>query len=200
MSIAPSRARYNSLGYRQIRVYGLVHPAVVATIADEAKRRGMRLSVHIPGGLSVMDVVRLGFNEIQHVNSFRDFFLADSLRVRLQEGERLDPAAVLARVRALDVDGPEAIRLIEFLRYHGTVIDGTLDPRPPAVGLAGDPRLPVPAHAELPRGGGADRKRSRMRRRPTHRPTGWRAPSGIPPAERRPSALSAGIPGLRSCT
>ena len=124
-------ARYDSLGYRQIKVYGLVHPIVVATIADEAKKRGMRLSGHGSVGLSVTDVVRLGFNEIQHLNILMSNFFPDSLLVvQLKAragGERPDPAGRLSLFRAVDVDGPEATRLIEFLRDHGTVIDGTLN-------------------------------------------------------------------------
>ena len=43
-------ARYDSLGYRQIKVYNLVHPDLIPTIAAEAHARGMRLSGHIPRG------------------------------------------------------------------------------------------------------------------------------------------------------
>jgi hypothetical protein len=114
-----------------VKVYGLVHPLVVATIADEAKKRGMRLSGHVSVGLSVTDAVRLGFNEIQHLNILMNNFFPDSLFVvQLKAragGERLDPAGRMSLLRALDVDGPEATRLIEFLRDHGTVIVGTLN-------------------------------------------------------------------------
>ena len=120
-------ARYDSLGYRQIKIYGLVPPDVVATIAEEAKRLGMRLSGHVPRGLSVEDAVRLGFDEIQHLGFLRRFLLPDSLVARLEAGERLDPAGRLAAARAMDVDGPKVTRLIEFLGDHGTVIDGTLN-------------------------------------------------------------------------
>ena len=125
-------ARYDSLGYRQIKVYGLVHPIVVATIAEEATKRGMRLSGHVPVGLSVTDVVRLGFNELQHLNILMlNLFRPDSmLVVQLKAragGERPSPAGRLSRLRAMDIDGPEATRLIEFLRDYGTVIDGTLN-------------------------------------------------------------------------
>jgi imidazolonepropionase-like amidohydrolase len=125
-------ARYDSLGYRQIKVYGLVHPVLVATIAVEAKKRGMRLSGHVPVGLSVTDVVRLGFDELQHLNIlmsnlFRpDSMLVVGLKARAG-GERPDPGGRLSLLRAMDVDGPEATRLIGFLRDHRTVIDGTLN-------------------------------------------------------------------------
>lgn len=59
-------ARYDSLGYRQIKLYNLVHPDLVPAIADEAHRRGMRLSGHVVRGLSVPAAVRIGYDEIQH--------------------------------------------------------------------------------------------------------------------------------------
>jgi imidazolonepropionase-like amidohydrolase len=140
-------ARYDSLGYRQIKVYGLVHPVLVATIAVEAKKRGMRLSGHVPVGLSVTDVVRLGFDELQHLNLLMSNFFPDSLLVvQLKAragGERPDPAGRLSLLRAVDVDGPEATRLIEFLRDHGTVIDGTLNLREDRGSLLADGRDPV---------------------------------------------------------
>jgi imidazolonepropionase-like amidohydrolase len=125
-------ARYDSLGYLQIKIYNLVPPDIVAAIAEEAKGRGMRLSGHLRArGLSVEDMVRLGFDEIQHVSLLRRFILPDSLRARLEAGELLDPAArsaaQLALVNGIDMDGPEATRLIELLRDHGTVIDGTFN-------------------------------------------------------------------------
>ncbi|HXV17656.1 MAG TPA: hypothetical protein VD758_12800, partial [Gemmatimonadaceae bacterium] len=52
-------ARYDSLGYKQIKVYNVVHPDLIPTIAAEAHKRGMRLSGHIPRGLSVPAAVQL---------------------------------------------------------------------------------------------------------------------------------------------
>lgn len=115
-------ARYDSLGYRQIKVYGLVHPVVVAAIAEEAEKRGMHLSGHVPVGLSLTDVVRLGFDEIQHVNQLLRYFMPDSMYVKWLKGENLRPLP-----DGVDMDGPEATRLIEFLREHGTVVDGTFN-------------------------------------------------------------------------
>ncbi len=59
-------ARYDSLGYKQIKLYNLVQQDLVPAIAAEAHRRGMRLSGHVPRGLSTQAAVRLGFDEINH--------------------------------------------------------------------------------------------------------------------------------------
>jgi hypothetical protein len=36
-------AKYDSMGYKQIKVYNVVHPDLIPTIAEEAHKRGMRL-------------------------------------------------------------------------------------------------------------------------------------------------------------
>jgi imidazolonepropionase-like amidohydrolase len=117
-------ARYDSLGYRQIKLYNLVHPDLVPTIAEEAHRRGMRLSGHIPRGLTVEAAVRLGFDEIQHAAFFFSTYHQDSLyypRMRAYS----DVAAVVAPT--FNPDAPEVTALIAFLRERGTVVDGTFN-------------------------------------------------------------------------
>jgi imidazolonepropionase-like amidohydrolase len=115
-------ARYDSLGYRQIKLYNLVHPDLVPAIAEETHRRGMRLSGHVPRGLSVAAVIRLGFDEINHAAFLFSSFFPDSLFV-----PRMRPySAVAADVApGFDVDGPAMTALIETLRASGTVVDGT---------------------------------------------------------------------------
>ena len=115
-------ARYDSLGYRQIKVYNLVHPDLIPTIAAEAHARGMRLSGHIPRGLSVPDAVQLGFDEVNHAAFLFSTFFQDSLYVPAMRAYSAVATAVAANV---DVDGPEMTRLIDLLKRRGTVVDGT---------------------------------------------------------------------------
>jgi hypothetical protein len=75
-------ARYDSLRYRQIKLYDLVRPDLVGVIASEARRRGMRVSGHAPRGLRVPDVVRLGFHEITHADHLFTALLPDSMHFR----------------------------------------------------------------------------------------------------------------------
>jgi hypothetical protein len=114
--------RYHGLGYRQIKLYNLVHPDLVPGIAREAKARGMRLSGHVPRGLSVPAAVRLGFDEINHAAFLFSSFFPDSLYVP----EMRPYSGVAAAVApTFDVDAPEVTEMIEVLRNHGTVVDGT---------------------------------------------------------------------------
>ena len=74
-------ARYDSAGYKQIKLYNLVQQDLVPAIAAEAHKRGMRLSGHIPRGLSVPAAVLLGYDEIQHAAFLFSTFFQDSLYV-----------------------------------------------------------------------------------------------------------------------
>jgi imidazolonepropionase-like amidohydrolase len=115
-------ARYDSLGYKQIKVYNVVHPDLIPTIAAEAHKRGMRLSGHIPRGLSVPAAVLLGFDEVNHAAFLFSTFYQDSLYVPRM---RAYSAVATAVAPNIDVDGAPMTALITFLAQHHTVIDGT---------------------------------------------------------------------------
>ncbi|MEZ4455733.1 MAG: hypothetical protein R2882_04150 [Gemmatimonadales bacterium] len=117
-------ARYDSLGYRQIKLYNLVHPDLVPVIAAEAKRRGLKLSGHIPRGMSVRAAVTLGYDEIQHAAFLFSDFYPDSLYL---PSMRAYSAVATAVAPHIDVDGKPMTELIEFLARHRTVIDGTFN-------------------------------------------------------------------------
>ncbi|HVT58240.1 MAG TPA: amidohydrolase family protein [Thermoanaerobaculia bacterium] len=60
--------RYAQLGYVQIKLYSSLDPKLVPPIVARAHQLGLRVSGHIPNGLTAEQAVREGFNEIQHVN------------------------------------------------------------------------------------------------------------------------------------
>lgn len=115
-------ARYDSLGYKQIKIYNLVHPDLVPTIAAEAHKRGMRLSGHVARGLSVGAAVQLGYDEINHAAFLFSTFYQDSLYVPRMRAYSLVAQTVAPNV---DPDGAPMTQLIETLKQHHTVIDGT---------------------------------------------------------------------------
>jgi imidazolonepropionase-like amidohydrolase len=117
-------ARYDSLGYRQIKLYNLVHPDLLPAIADEAQRRGMRLSGHVLRGLSIEAAVRLGYDEINHAAFLFSDFFPDSLFLPEMRPYSGVAAAVAPE---FDVDGPEMGALIDFLARHDVVMDGTFN-------------------------------------------------------------------------
>jgi imidazolonepropionase-like amidohydrolase len=117
-------ARYAALGYRQIKLYNLVHPDLVPTIAEEARRHGLRLSGHIPRGLTVPAALRLGLDEINHAAFLFSTLHQDSLYTPMMR-----PYSAVAALVAphTDVHGPEMSALITELIQQRTVIDGTFN-------------------------------------------------------------------------
>jgi len=115
-------ARFDSLGYKQIKLYNLVHPDLVPTFAAEAHKRGMRLSGHIPRGLSVPAAIELGFDEVNHAAFLFSTFYQDSLYIPKMRAYSLVATTVAPNI---DVDGPAMTGLIADLVRHHTVIDGT---------------------------------------------------------------------------
>ena len=115
-------AHFDSLGYKQIKLYNLVHPDLVPTFAAEAHKRGMRLSGHIPRGLSVPAAVQLGFDEVNHAAFLFSTFYQDSLYVPTMRAYSLVATNVAPNI---EVDGPAMTSLIDVLKQHNTVIDGT---------------------------------------------------------------------------
>ena len=115
-------ARYDSLGYKQIKLYNLVQQDLVPAIADEVHKRGMRLSGHVPRGLSTPAAVRLGFDEINHAAFLFSTFFPESLYVPVMRAYSAVAPIVAPNV---DVEGPEMNAMIQLFKEKGTVIDGT---------------------------------------------------------------------------
>lgn len=116
--------RYDSLGYRQIKLYNLTHPDLVPVIADEAHKRGMLLSGHIPRGMSMQAAVALGYDEVQHAAFFFSNFFPDSLYLPQMRAYSQVATAVAP---TFDVNSPAMTALIEYLAKRKTVIDGTFN-------------------------------------------------------------------------
>lgn len=139
-------ARYDSLGYRQIKLYNLVHPDLVPAIADEARRRGMRLSGHVPRGITAQTAVRLGFDEINHAAFLFSTFYQDSLYWPVMRAYSGVAQIVAPHV---DVEGADVTAMIDLFREKGTVIDGTwqLWMSSRGIGATSNPGVPTPSQA-----------------------------------------------------
>jgi imidazolonepropionase-like amidohydrolase len=114
---------YADLGAAQIKLYSSIDPAIVAAIIDQAHRRGLRASGHIPAGMSAEQAVRLGLDEIQHLNFVVLNFWADSIKAT-NTPLRLTAPGVLAAL--LDLDGPRVRDFVALLRDRGVVVDPTI--------------------------------------------------------------------------
>jgi len=110
-------------GYPQVKIYSSIPTDWVAPMANEIHRRGMKLSGHIPTGMSAAEAVRAGFDEIQHINMVFLNFLAgpeDDTRTPLRFTRVAEHGA------DLDPDSPEVTEFIELLDAEDTVVDPTV--------------------------------------------------------------------------
>jgi imidazolonepropionase-like amidohydrolase len=89
-------AKYHAAGFQQMKIYDLIKPDVLRAIAEEAHRQGMSVTGHVPRGMTAMQAVEAGMDQINH----------------------LGPV-----FQAVRTGGNDAIK---FFKDHGTVVDPTM--------------------------------------------------------------------------
>jgi imidazolonepropionase-like amidohydrolase len=152
--------KYSSLGYQQIKVYSSLKPELVAPIAAMAHAKGMRLSGHVPNGMTAEQFIRNGADEIQHMNFIFLNFMAD------KAGDTRTPArftVVAENAAALDQNSPAVMAFIRLLQERKTVVDPTMGvfegrftDRPGQVSASWEPivsRLPAQIQRQTTTGG-----------------------------------------------
>lgn len=115
-------AMYAGLGYPQIKIYSSLKPELVPVIIEEAHKRGMRVSGHIPAAMTAAECVRLGQDEIQHMNFVFLNFMPDVKETRTP-ARFIEPGK---RAGDLDLDSPQVQEFIALLKEKHTVVDPTL--------------------------------------------------------------------------
>ena len=114
--------RYAEMGFEQIKVYSSMKPELVPIIIAEAHQRGMRVSGHVPAFMTAEQVVKLGFNEIQHVN-FMFLNFIDSVKDTRQMSRF---TAVGSDAAGLDFSSARVKAFFQLLKDRGTDIDPTV--------------------------------------------------------------------------
>lgn len=114
--------RYAKLGYVQIKLYSSLDPKLVPPIAKRTHELGLRLSGHIPNGMSAEQAVRAGYDEIQHAN----FLILNFLDPKIDTRTPARFSEVAKHAAELDLDSPRVKSFIALLKEHHTVSDPTL--------------------------------------------------------------------------
>ena len=127
LAATPEEARervdhYAELGYVQIKIYSSVKPELVPVIIDEAHKRGLRVSGHVPSGMIAEQFVRDGADEIQHMNFIMLNFMPDVRETRTP-ARFTEPGK---RAASLDLNSPPVTQFIALLKQHHTVVDPTM--------------------------------------------------------------------------
>lgn len=152
---------YADLGYVQIKIYSSVKPELVPVIAQEAHKRGLRVSGHVPANMIAEQFVRDGADEIQHMNFVFLNFMPDVKETRTP-ARFIEPGK---RGAGIDLHSQQVNDFIAFLKQHHTVIDPTMGiwestylSRPgqiPAVDAPMFDRLPTQVQRAIKAGGEA---------------------------------------------
>jgi imidazolonepropionase-like amidohydrolase len=112
---------YAKLGYEQVKLYSSLDTKLVPVIVERAHAKGMRVSGHIPNGMTAEQAVRAGFDEIQHANFLLLNFLTG---VDTRTPERFH--AVGERASEIDLGSDSVKSFLALLKAKGTVSDPTL--------------------------------------------------------------------------
>ena len=115
--------RYADTGHIQIKLYSSLNPELVPGIVKLAHERGLRVSGHVPNGLTARQFVEEGADEIQHINFIFLNFLADKVK-DTRTPERF--TAVGAYAAKLDLESQPVKDFIELLLVHHTTVDVTM--------------------------------------------------------------------------
>lgn len=115
--------RYADLGYEQIKLYSSLKPELVPVAVKAAHARGLRVSGHIPAGMTADQAVDAGYDEIQHINFILLNFWPDQAGVT-NSMKRF--TVVGERAPALDLDSPQVQAFIAKLKARDIVLDPTV--------------------------------------------------------------------------
>ena len=100
--------RYKNAGFDQIKIYSSVKLDVLKAICEEAHKQGLTVTGHIPNGLTAVQGIEAGMDQINHIQYLPRIFLA--------KGQK----------PPINFDSPEALQAMQFLKDHHTVIDPTM--------------------------------------------------------------------------
>jgi imidazolonepropionase-like amidohydrolase len=111
--------KYHDAGFQQMKIYSSVKLEEVRDVAAEAHRLGMTVTGHVPEGLNAYQVIEAGQDQINHIQ-----YIADIMTPPPPENAtRMDRLNAEANI---DLNSPEAKKVVLFLVQHGTVLDPTV--------------------------------------------------------------------------
>jgi imidazolonepropionase-like amidohydrolase len=118
--IRPVIDRLVAAGCVEVKIYSSMSPALVRPIAAEAHRRGLRVTGHIPSGMTAVEAIEAGYDGVNHIHSLFSSLLPSAEMRKLSMGERQ------RRVAAVDLTSPAARKLIDLIARRKIVIDDTI--------------------------------------------------------------------------
>lgn len=114
---------YAAQGYGRIKLYSSLDPKLVPVAADETSRLGLRLSGHVPAGMTMREAVEGGYDEVHHLNFAALNFMGPEINAKTNGITRI--TAIAEHAWEIDIDSPQVTEFITFLKARGTVVDPT---------------------------------------------------------------------------
>lgn len=112
-------------GYIGVKIYGSLDPALVAPIAREAHRLGLRVSGHIPAGMRPHQAIEAGYDELTHFYFTLMEVMPDDVVAQSNGLMRLfGPARHGADI---DFNSPPMSTLMDEMARRGVVADPTIN-------------------------------------------------------------------------
>ncbi|HJQ38402.1 MAG TPA: amidohydrolase family protein [Thermoanaerobaculia bacterium] len=112
-----------SKGYEGLKIYSSIKPELVPFLTRYAHEKGLRVSGHIPAGMTASQAVDAGYDEIQHVNMLFLNFMPDVKETRTP-ARFTEPAN---RGADLDVNSAEVRAFLAKLKAKNVTIDPTVN-------------------------------------------------------------------------
>lgn len=110
-------AMYHDHGYKQIKIYQSLEPEFVKILADEAHKRGMTVTGHVPTNVgNTVTAVELGMDQFSHSGQFLSVLFPDKTLSEMGRNYLDDH----------DVSPDQIKEAIAFLLKHKTVLDPTI--------------------------------------------------------------------------
>ncbi len=132
-------------GYPQVKLYSSIKPELMPVLIEESKTRGLRVSGHVPAGMTMEEVIRAGYDEVQHANFWVLNFLGPEVAAKTNSPVRF--TAVGEQGASLDLASPEVKAFVDLLRERGTTLDPTMAAMEDA--LTGRRGAPAPSMASV---------------------------------------------------
>jgi Amidohydrolase family len=112
--------KYHDAGFQQMKIYGSLKPDLVKVVADAAHAIGMTVTGHIPTGMSLLDGIGAGMDQVDHMN-----FVLRAFRPPGSDKPNASPEERMNAVSSIDPNSVVSRNVIAVLQEHGTVIDDT---------------------------------------------------------------------------
>jgi imidazolonepropionase-like amidohydrolase len=112
--------RYADAGFAQIKIYSSLEPKLVRTIAQEAHRRGLTVTGHVPEGMELERAIADGMDQVSHIPT-----IAHALRAP-EPATKKSMFDFARTAQAIDVNSERAKEIIRLVKVSKTVVDPTV--------------------------------------------------------------------------